>query len=126
MERLSGEIVVAQYKTGKYIGEVLERKEEQHLTLVKVLAVVTHPTQGDLHHPKQTNVALFHQRRALAQFEKAWMPSHTVKPYHDEVPTYIESLQKAINTQIEELELMDSDWAKLSLEQLKGLESEYF
>ncbi len=123
---MPGEIVTAQYKTGKYIGEKLEVNEQNVTTLIKVLAVLKHPTQGDLHNPNQTDVPLFHQRKALAQFEKAWMPSHTVKPFQEEeIPDYKKSLQEALSNQIKELKSKDTEWTKKSLLLLEELEKEY-
>lgn len=64
------EIVRAKYKTGRYIGKLIEMKEEENRALFQVLAVETHPQQGDLHQPKQIDVPLFHQRKALAIWKK--------------------------------------------------------
>ena len=49
MNETSGipEIVKITYKTGDYVGEAFERDDRR--VLVKVLAVLQHPTQGDLH-----------------------------------------------------------------------------
>ncbi|TKJ07484.1 kinase, partial [Bacillus cereus] len=46
-----GEIVTGIYKTGKYIGEVTNSRPGSYV--VKVLAVLKHPVQGDLHNVKQ-------------------------------------------------------------------------
>ncbi len=40
------EIVRAKYKTGRYIGKLIEMKEEENRALFQVLAVETHPQQG--------------------------------------------------------------------------------
>ncbi|MCK0472049.1 kinase-associated lipoprotein B [Halalkalibacter sp. APA_J-10(15)] len=120
------ELVRATYKTGVYIGELIERQANQNRGLIKIIAVVKHPTQGDLHSPKQINVPLFHQRKALAQFEKAWVPLTSMKPFeHDVVPEYKDSLKKAILQQKNTLQADQSDWAKMSLAKLRECEKEY-
>ncbi|WP_029625977.1 sporulation phosphorelay system protein KapB, partial [Streptococcus sobrinus] len=58
-----GEIVTGIYKTGKYIGEITNIRPQFYL--VKILAVINHPVQGDLHNPRQADVPFFHERRAL-------------------------------------------------------------
>jgi kinase-associated protein B len=118
-----GNIVTAKYKTGRYIGEVI--KIEPARILVKILAVLKHPTQGDLHSPKQTNVALFHTRKALAHFEKAWMPEATVELYEKEIPSYTDSLKNALEVMEGELSQRDSDFAKKSLDCLNELKNVY-
>ena len=54
-----GDVVQAEYKSGIYVGEVVEVKAERRKALIKVLAVLKHPDQGDLHHPGQADVPLF-------------------------------------------------------------------
>lgn len=44
-------------KTGKYIGEITGIYPDHYV--VRTLAVLKHPMQGDLHHPKETDVAFF-------------------------------------------------------------------
>jgi kinase-associated protein B len=119
-----GDKVTAIYKTGKYIGEVTNMRPET--ILVKVLAVVTHPTQGDLHSHKDPDVPLFHERRALAYREQANIPAKMVKPYTEEIPDYKESLQNAIQKLRDQLASDGSLWAKKSLENMATLEREYF
>lgn len=53
----TGSIVKGFYKTGVYIGEITACRPQHYL--VKIKAVLTHPTQGDLHHPKQADVPFF-------------------------------------------------------------------
>jgi kinase-associated protein B len=124
-ERKLGEIVTGLYKTGKYIGEITDIRPMHYL--VKVKAVLKHPQQGDLHNPKQADVPLFHERRALAYNEQTNIPIKMVKPYvgHD-VPDYKESLKSAVNTLKSELEQMDTPWASRSLVNLASLEADYF
>ncbi|WP_088034191.1 kinase-associated lipoprotein B [Evansella clarkii] len=119
-----GDKVTGIYKTGKYIGEITEQKKERYV--VKVLAVLKHPVQGDLHQPKTANVPLFHNRKALGLREKTNIPAVYVKKYEGEIPDYKESLRKALHEQKAELEKDDSEWAKKSLESLRLLEEDYF
>ncbi|KHF40266.1 kinase-associated lipoprotein B [Halalkalibacter okhensis] len=121
-----GDVIVrAFYKTGAYIAELIERQEENGRALVKIRAVVKHPTQGDLHNPKMTNVPLFHQRKALAEFEKTWVPLSSLKGYEGDVPNYRESLIHALDEQMTKLEKEPSEWAQLSLKKLQECKKEY-
>ncbi|PLT34027.1 kinase-associated lipoprotein B [Bacillus sp. V5-8f] len=119
-----GDKVTAIYKTGKYIGELTDIRPNAYL--VRVLAVAKHPMQGDLHNPKQTDVTMFHQRRALAFREQANVPKNMVKHYEDEIPEYQASLQEAVNTMKRKLAEEDKEWNKMSLEMLEALEADYF
>ncbi|MED0674531.1 kinase-associated lipoprotein B [Aneurinibacillus thermoaerophilus] len=121
----SGDLVTAAYKSGEYVGELVELYPPR-VAVVKILAVLVHPTQGDLHHPFAANVPLFHQRRALAYGEKASAPLASVRPYDGEVPEYKASLKKALEEQISKLREDTSEWAQRSLVQLKELQKEYF
>ncbi|ARK30386.1 kinase-associated lipoprotein B [Halalkalibacter krulwichiae] len=117
--------VRAFYKTGVYIAELLDRQEEKQRALVKVLAVLKHPTQGDLHNPKMVDVPLFHQRKALAQFEKTWVPLSSLKAYEGELLDYQFSLKQATEALRQSLIEDDSDWARKSLEKLEECTAEY-
>ena len=119
-----GDIVTAITKTGKYIGEVTEDRNSAYL--VRILAVLKHPMQGDLHHPKQTDVAIFHQRRALSFREQTNVPKNMVKPYEGEVPEYQASLKEAVATMKVTLLEIDNEFNRLSLQQLEELEADYF
>jgi kinase-associated protein B len=123
-ERKIGEIVTGLYKTGKYIGEITDIRPMHYL--VKVKAVLKHPQQGDLHNPKQVDVQLFHERRALAYNEQTNIPKKMVKPYEEEIPDYKESLKDAVMTLKSELEQMDTPWANQSLVNLSNLDADYF
>ncbi|SDB92607.1 kinase-associated lipoprotein B [Shouchella lonarensis] len=119
-------LVQAKYKTGRYIGKLLTIEEENARALIQVLAVLRHPNQGDLHHPKQIDVPLFHQRKALAYLEKTWVPDSTVKPYTEEVPDYAASLQTAWCKQMDDLKKdEDNAWCKQSIAALVLLRKEY-
>lgn len=94
--------------------------------LVKIKAVLTHPAQGDLHHPKQADVPFFHERRALAYGEQTNIPHQMVKPFEGEVPDYTASLQAAAARLKDQLTADGSEWAKRSLASLAVLERDYF
>jgi kinase-associated protein B len=117
--------VRAFYKTGAYVAELLDRQEEQQRALVKVVAVLKHPTQGDLHNPRQVDVPFFHQRKALAEFEKTWVPLSSLQDFDGEILPYKLSLQRALEKEINTLEELDNDWAKACLEKLIECENEY-
>ncbi|GIQ69290.1 kinase [Xylanibacillus composti] len=117
-----GDPVVAEYKTGVYIGELVELIPGK--AKVRVLAVVKHPEQGNLHVGHRTDVSMFHQRRALAFREVANMPLASVRRYTSEIPDYYPSLQGAIRREIEELEER-AKWARQSVESLRELQGEY-
>lgn len=124
MEVKIGNIVTAINKTGKYIGEVTEDRNSTYL--VRILAVLKHPMQGDLHNPKQVDVAMFHQRRALAYREQTNVPKNMVKPFEGEIPEYQASLKEAVTTMKETLTEIDNEFNLLSLKQLEELEGDYF
>ncbi|KZR59581.1 kinase-associated lipoprotein B [Pseudobacillus badius] len=119
----TGEIVTAFYKTGKYIGEVSSAQENS--CTVKILAVLRHPAQGDLHHPKQVDVPFFHERKALAYTERANMPAATVKPYKGPVPEYNDSLKEAVLALKNRLQQDNSEFSVRSLEALQAVQREY-
>ncbi|MCA0988222.1 kinase-associated lipoprotein B [Guptibacillus algicola] len=119
-----GDLVTAGYKTGRYIGEIVDVKTPK--AVVKILAVIKHPTQGDLHNPKQLDVPLFHQRKALSQYEKALVPVSAINHYDEEVPDYHESLREAVETQANELKHEGGRWAEASLIELEKLKDDYF
>jgi len=119
-----GDLVTAEYKTGVYVGEVVEMTSAIKAA-VRILAVKEHPTQGDLHNPMDPSVAFFHQRRALAYQEIALMPISTIKPYSGTVPDYKESLKRALTSQMNKLSDLEA-WARRSLQELEQLQNEYF
>ncbi|MFC5530630.1 sporulation phosphorelay system protein KapB [Cohnella yongneupensis] len=116
------EIVKVTYKTGDYAGEVVDRDERR--ILVKILSVLKHPTQGDLHHPYDPDVPLFHERRALAYTEKVWIPRQGVEPYRGEVIAYADSLKRALGAEIEQIDRLNR-WSARCLEQLDTLRKDY-
>ena len=119
-----GDKVTGIYKTGKYIGEITDVRPQGYL--VRVLAVVKHPMQGDLHNPKDADVMIFHERKALSFREQANIPKQMVKPFAEEIPDYVESLREAVGKMRKELEDMDTKWAEMSLNSLASLEKDYF
>jgi kinase-associated protein B len=125
MSELSiGDIVQAPSKSGIYIGELIEDRHDKYL--VKVLAVVKHPMQGDLHHPKQVENVVFHERKALAQFEKVNVLKSVVNLYGDEVPEYGKSLKSAVDTYRKQLENKDTLYNQEALKALKVVEESYY
>jgi kinase-associated protein B len=123
MEFELGQHVTGIYKTGKYIGEITNVRPQNYV--MKVLAVQKHPQQGDLHHPKEIDVPLFHERRALAYREQVNIPKTQVRAFEGEMPTYEDTLGSALQKQIEDLEKDDSAWAEKSLEMLANLKQDY-
>ncbi|KGP72061.1 kinase-associated lipoprotein B [Pontibacillus yanchengensis] len=124
MESLqSGDLVTAHYKTGKYIGEIVEDRGQAFL--VKILAVAKHPQQGDLHNPGQTENVFFHQRKALSYNEKANVSKSAIKAFEGEVPSYNESLKQSVEKLKEKLK-EDNTFNQQAKEQLEDLEKQYF
>lgn len=119
-----GDIVKTNYNSGTYIGEVLEDK--QNFLLVKVLAVVTHPTQGDLHQRGQVEGVAFHERKALAYQEKFNARKRMTKPFEDEVPEYAASLKQAVEDIKTSLKQEDTVFNNLSLERIADLEEHFY
>lgn len=119
-----GDVVSAEYKTGRYAGRIVELTNTRKAA-VQILAVLKHPEQGDLHNPMQADVAFFHQRRALAHNEIALMPLPTIEPYSGTVPDYRESLQRAVLHDKRELDNLRR-WAERALAELELLEKDYF
>lgn len=119
-----GDIVTSIYKTGKYVGEVTDIRPQHYL--VRTLAVLKHPMQGDLHNPKEVGYGFFHERKALAFREQANVPKQMVKHYNGIVPSYEESLKTSIQKLRDELKDDNSEWASLSLKNIASIETEYY
>lgn len=119
-----GDIVETRYNSGTYIGEVLEDK--RNFFLVKVLAVVEHPTQGDLHNVGKVEGVAFHERKALAYQEKMNAKKRFTKKYEGEIPDYVESLKRAVEKKKEELQKEDTPFNRLSLEKIADLEKHFY
>lgn len=118
----TSQIVKMSYKTGDYVGQAIERDERR--VLVKVLAVLTHPTQGDLHSSFEPDVALFHERKALSYTEKVWVPLQTVQPYTGAVPEYRDSLRTALGIEMERIDRLKR-WSEQCLEKLEIVRKDY-
>ncbi|QMV43206.1 sporulation phosphorelay system protein KapB [Cohnella cholangitidis] len=116
------EIVRINYKTGEYVGEAIDRDERR--ALVKVLAVLQHPTQGDLHSSYDPDAVMFHERKALSYTEKVWVPIQTVQPYKGAIPDYRESLRTAYGNERERIDRLKR-WSELCLEKLESLRKDY-
>jgi len=116
------EVVKVVNKTGSYIGKTIERDERR--VLVEVLAVLQHPTQGDLHSSYDPDAAIFHERRAHAHREKIWVPLPSAQPYSGAIPEYRESLRTALELEMERMDRMKR-WAERCLENLKTLRNDY-
>lgn len=120
-----GSLVAAEYKTGRYIGELLSADGPK--AKVRMLAVVKHPTQGNLHHPMQTEVDFFHQRPALHYREVANVMLHSLEPYEGEAaPDYAESLRSAVQAEKAAMEALDTPFGARCLQELNDLEKQYF
>lgn len=119
-----GDIVKTRYNSGTYIGEVLEDK--RNFYLVKVLAVLEHPTQGDLHNRGQVNGVAFHERKALAFEEKMNARKRDTQLYEGEVPNYADSLKIAVERMKKQLQELDSEFGNLSLSRISDLEEHYY
>jgi len=119
-----GDKVTGIYKTGKYAGEITDIRPEHYL--IRVLAVLKHPMQGDLHNPKDVEVGIFHERRALAFREQANIPKKMVKPFEGDIPDYQSSLKDAITNFKEALQNDESPWAAQSIKNIETLEKDYF
>lgn len=118
-----GEAVTAFYKTGKYIGEIKEIRAQSYL--VEILAVLKHPMQGDLHHPKTAEGVFFHERKALGFREKTNVPKQMAKNFDGSIPGYQDSLSIAVEKMRQELKEDSSLFAQRSLQNLEIIEKEY-
>jgi kinase-associated protein B len=123
MELLIGDYVTFPYKTGKYIGEVLEVNSDK--SLVKVHAVLKHPLQGDLHAPKQAEATFFHERKALAYQEKVRLFHSLIHKYDEDIPVYKKSLLDAFDSYKRELQQLDDERSRMSIHCLDNLSKEY-
>ncbi|MFS0674381.1 kinase-associated lipoprotein B [Ornithinibacillus sp. 179-J 7C1 HS] len=125
MNHLSlGDKVQIPYKSGIYIGEIIEDRNDKYL--VKTLAILKHPMQGDLHHPKQVENVLFHERKALSEFEKVNVLKDVVTRYEDEILDYGESLKQAVDKYREKLTSKESSYNQEALKALESVEKSYY
>jgi kinase-associated protein B len=119
---LVGSIVKVTHKTGQYIGETVEGDGRR--LLVKVLAVLVHPTQGDLHHPYDPDAVMFHERKASSYTEKVWVPVQAAEVYTGVIPPYKETLQTALSAEMEKMDRLKR-WAERCLVQLAEIKKDY-
>ena len=119
-----GDIVQTTYNSGTYIGEMVEDKG--NFALIQVLAVVKHPTQGDLHNRGQAEGVAFHERKALAYKEKMNARKRQTKLYQEEVPDYAASLKQAVESYKAVLKEDDTLFNQRSLEKIADLEEHYY
>lgn len=111
------------HKTGQYVVEVIEEKGDQ--LLVKILAVLRHPRQGDLHSPNEVENVFFHERKALSQFEKRYTTAQFLKAYNEEVPNYIESLKSSIYELEEKMKEKNNAYSDQALKCIEQLKKDY-
>ncbi|WP_010273505.1 sporulation phosphorelay system protein KapB [Paenibacillus senegalensis] len=119
-----GQTVIAEYKTGVYLGTIVDWNPDRSKAAVQIQAVVKHPEQGNLHSPHNPDVAFFHQRRALAFQEIALMPVGTCKPYSGSIPDYHTSLKEAVKQEMEQLE-KTIRFSERCLQELRALSQDY-
>lgn len=119
-----GDIVQASYKSGAYLGKVLE--DRGNIYLVEVLAVQKHPTQGDLHNPGKVEDVAFFERKALAFREKMNARKRTTQPFYGEIPSYSKSLKKAVDQLKKQLTETDTLYNQKALEKIHDLEKYYY
>ena len=113
-----GDVVKTRYNSGTYIGEVLE--DRRNFLLVKILAVLEHPAQGDLHNPGQVEGVAFHERKALAFNEKMNARKRDTEIFDGE------SLKNALDTIKQQLKEQNSEFGRLSLARIQDLEEHYY
>ncbi|MCO4330945.1 kinase-associated lipoprotein B [Staphylococcus hyicus] len=111
------------HKSGVYGVEVVEETQDQ--ILVKVMQVIKHPKQGDLHSPNEVEGVFFHERKALSLYEKRFTTKSKLKPFDVDLLPYEVSLQRAI-TQLEtKLKTEDTLYNQKSLMCLNELKKDY-
>lgn len=126
MDITIGTLCMIHYKTGRYIAEFVERSQNNSSrAVVKILSVVDHPQQGDLHHPYEVDVPIFHQRKASAFTEHVLLPLNSIEIYTGEVIDYQSSLANAMQRQLQELTKKDDEWSNKAREQLQLMSKEY-
>lgn len=119
-----GDTVLVEYNSGKYICEYEE--DRGNFSLVKVLAVVKHPEQGDLHNPGQVDGVAFFERKALAHTERINARNRMIRPYSGDVPNYNESLEEAFKQLKSELSKEDTPFNRVSLQRLQDLKEHFY
>ncbi|WP_330949723.1 kinase-associated lipoprotein B [Virgibacillus sp. MG-45] len=121
---LPGDLVRAHYRSGTYIGKIVEDRGDRFL--IEVLAVHKHPLQGDIHHPNETKGVFFHERKALAFKEKMNVKKPAVHRFEGEVPNYGDSLKQAVSVAKDKLKAKDMAFNQLALQKLTSLEEKEY
>jgi len=119
-----GDLVHVEYNSARYVGEYVE--DRGNFALVKVLAVLKHPEQGDLHKPGEVEGIAFFERKALAHRELVNARKRMISPYEGKVPNYDESLETAFYELKERLKQEDTAFNKLSLQRLDDVYKHYY
>lgn len=117
-----GQLVQVKVRTGVYIGEIYELYSPR--LVVTILAVMKHPEQGDLHHPYDPDVPLFHERRALSYTEKTTVLARDIQLYVGEVPDYKQSRIQAVKAELDQLQKLNR-WSAQSIAILDELMEDY-
>jgi kinase-associated protein B len=117
-----GDRVKVKVRSGEYAGEIAELNGPR--AVVSILAVLKHPEQGDLHHPYNPDVPMFHERRALSYTEKTTVLVRELAPYRSELPAYSDSLREAVKSELASLDRLNR-WSGKALENLEQLQKEY-
>lgn len=126
VEMIEGTLCEIQYKTGRYIAQFVERSQNNSSrAVVKIISVLDHPEQGDLHHPYEADVSMFHQRKASAYMEHVLIPMNMIEVYTGEVLDYQSSLVHSLQCKMQELAGKNDKWSQKSREQLSLLNKEY-
>ena len=111
------------HKTGAYAVTIEEERDDD--VLVKVVQVIKHQKQGDLHNPTETEGVFFHTRKALSQYEKRFTPRSRLKPFEGDTMPYVASLQHAISQLEDKLRTKNDAHAQQSLHCLAQLKEDY-
>lgn len=119
-----GETVQTSYNSGVYIGKLLE--DRGNFYLIEVLAVLKHPTQGDLHNPGKVENVAFYERKALAFREKLNGRKRKTEPYRGEIPNYVKSLKKSVDELKTKLTATNTLYNQKAMEKLQDLEKYYY
>lgn len=111
------------HKTGVYVVEVVDDASDQ--VLVKVVQVIKHPRQGDLHSPNEVEGVFFHERKALSLYEKRYTTQSKLKPFEGERQDYTASLQQALTKLEREMQETDTPYTRAALQCLANLKVDY-
>ncbi|WP_414044668.1 sporulation phosphorelay system protein KapB [Macrococcus equi] len=111
------------HKSGIYVVEKIQ--DQSNGVLVQVVSVITHPTQGDLHSRGEVENVFFHERKALAHYEKRIVDQNLLKSYDQEVLPYKASLIQSVNKMEQKLTSEDTPFNRKALETLNNLKKDY-